>query len=266
MAYSYGELVAPLYGDRGENRLVYVHPMPTPYPNVRTAGDASSYAAALRDGGAQYLFAATPRWASGPFAAAEWARADSVDFELLLESGTDAAVYRVASGGAPSARESFPFPIEIVLSGLNDPALWKLEFTAGATLETAAAHGGIALAWSFQTEKNDYAELAARPGSMDLGGHDALRFRLAGGLPRGVLFVYLKQGDESRQMRFRIPLSEIPPGGRDVTLAFDRPEHRTDEFDLRHVESIHLVVDDEPDADRGDGSLTIGAFRLVDLR
>lgn len=259
VSFDRATFVAPLFGWHGRHRVVYAaSPSDRDLPGVPRAATYRDWRRFLADERVDWVVSWHEWWLdeAPPSVRERWIQHDPDGFAEVAGFGPAARVLAPRGGVPPPAPRFGPRP---ALARAGD---WRLDYATGAQVEIAAdPTGGLRLDYRFLTAEPDYLDLRLEleEGSWPADGRLEFTLDTPGGSP--LLFVYLKQSDQRRSARFRIP--PRPPSAEPaaIGLPLGAPEAASPGFDPSRLAAIHLVLDDG-----GAGRPSTGSFRLRDFR
>ena len=270
IAFTFSELPALLYGWDHSNKLTFIPTTESSrFKNLTRAVTYKAWRRLLFEAKVDYIFYWLPDFVSKhPYPASVWIHSYPDDFEVV-KSWTPGIIlykpiYTDTEIAAFLSEQSEPRVSDKALSfaDLNDPASWFIEYEKESKLKIEKSSDAVRYSWSFYTLENDYGEITAGFEQTDWSWAHVLEFDLFRADAADRLYVYLKGKDSREHERFLIHLGQLPQGWNRVTLDLYVPLSKTKKFSLAEVETIHLVVDDEPDSRLGSGSILFGNFRL----
>ncbi len=261
LSFDRGLFVAPLFGWHGRNRVVYAAGPGDPEKGaahfVATSADWRRY---LREEEVDWFVVWRDGWLEQPELSIpeRWLASSAEDFELVAEFARYASIFRTVEGIGVEADT----PTGPSLDELSVADRWVLEFSDGAEGRPVAdPAGGVRIDYRFTTTDNDYLDLRFDLSESGWPSTAELAFDLEAEPTAAALYIYLKEADPRQQCRFRVDLSTRRPSAG-VRLDLGAPEARTSDFDPERVAELHLVLDDQVDAQAFGGTIRVSDFRL----
>jgi hypothetical protein len=265
VTFTNSQLILPLLGWENQNRLVWVSP-PEYYPYLRIphARNYSEWRALLKEKGASLLYRVDFAWnGKVPPRVVRWIENHPSDFQLIKSWNTPhfVGIYRIIYTDQTLQDDANPEAFS--LEDLNRVESWSVSYEENArlTLLNGTQNGGIGFRWSFNSVGNDYVEAVAYPSNTDWQQFKYLSFSLYQNSVTDLLYIYLKNSDPREAARFRVTLADLEPGRNAIQLDLRAPERKSPGFSLNNVNSIHLIIDDEPDSRIGSGAVEIMEFQ-----
>ncbi|MDI6807723.1 MAG: hypothetical protein QME66_01915 [Candidatus Eisenbacteria bacterium] len=276
------EFIAPLFGERAENRVFYVSPRRTWYPNVPHAETFFGWMGELRERKADYILL-WPYYAAYDYREIAWMNEHPEFFNLEKSWGElnagGVAVYRIVD-------QALPVPDLDHEDYFSSPSEWFLfeRVGAGAAIHRNYAEKSFTVDFSFEEGKEQYFEIGRYLKWDSLSPYRKLTFTISGDLSDLKLDVYLKAENPKQYQKQTVEMvsigaqqTEMPSGVRSpgqavqsqttgsaqrvCSVDITNPDFRTKRFSLKDADSIVLVAAPRPGG-KSNGSLTFKSFKL----
>jgi hypothetical protein len=256
--------VAPLFGWHGRNRVVYSAALgERGVDRVPVSRSSRSWRRFLERERVDWLVIWRDWWKEQPQPTLRqrWIAAHPEGFEEIASFGEVARILAPRAKGIATGTSTRTSTRQ--LAGLSTADAWVLEYSTGATVETAPdPAGGLRVDYQFLTQRPDYLDLRLDLEEGDWRSDSRLVFGLDGRSGSPLLWIYLKEADPRRNCRFRIAARPAAATAGEVAIALSQPEAQTPGFSIRRVASVHLVLDDGGSTQASSGSFRMHDFRL----